>query len=72
VENVKKYVQGIREAGGHGITLFCYATWSNEQRREHDLETIRDYDEALKEAFKEKTERPTQGLKLRRIFAKSM
>jgi len=45
---------------------------SKEHRKEHDLETIQDYDEALKEVFKEKTERPTQGLKLRRIFAKSM
>ena len=58
VENVGKYVQGIREAGGHGITLFCYATWSNEHRRERGHETIQDYDEALKEVFKEKAERP--------------
>jgi uncharacterized lipoprotein YddW (UPF0748 family) len=58
VENVKKYVQGIREAGGHGITLFCYATWSNEHRIERGHETIQDYDEALKGVFKEKAKRP--------------
>ncbi|MEM2936484.1 MAG: family 10 glycosylhydrolase, partial [Candidatus Bathyarchaeia archaeon] len=58
VENVEKYVQGIRGAGGQGITLFCYATWSNEHRGERGLETIQDYDEALKEVFKEKAERP--------------
>lgn len=58
VGNVEKYVQGIREMGGHGVTFFCYSTWSSDYRKERGIQPIQDYDEALREVLKTRAGHP--------------
>ena len=61
IENVEEYVQRIREVGGHGVTLFCYSTWSNDYRKERGIQPIQGYDEALRRVLKKRAEPPHSG-----------